>query len=138
MTGATDRGRATPRGRWVRLGLIAGVVLGVALKAALHPAPVVPKAPPEKDHRALFDELVKDEPADRQRAKDDFPVQPWSRLDGFGAFEGGRFERIAGAHGFTKQQLYLVLDEGLRRHWPGPDGGVLDVATVPLSPRPMD
>ena len=40
-----------------------------------------------------------------------------------------------GRYGLTMSQVYLILDEGIRGRWPGPDGQPLDPHTVPLNPR---
>lgn len=112
------------------------VVVVIAI-AALAPAPVRP-APPSGDRRALFDELVREEPSARRKAIEDWPHHRWSQQDAFGALERDRAARIAREKGSTTQDLLLVIDEGLRAGWPGPDGQPLDVTTVPLKPRPMD
>lgn len=114
------------------------VALGVVIAALARPAPQELPLPPEADRRRLFEQLTKDEPAERERALEDWPHHRWSQQDGFGAFELERVSRFSREQGTTMQALFLLIDEGLRNHWPGPDGKPLDATTVPLKPRPMD
>lgn len=117
---------------------VAVITLVVLCLASLRSGPTQPPAPPEQTRRALFDELVREEPAARDRARDDWAHHRWSQQDAFGAFERDRASTLAAQKGLTVQDFLLVVDHGLRLHWPGPDGKPLDVTTVPLKPRAMD
>lgn len=120
-----------------RLGVVA-IVLAVLGVAAFRPGPVLPAPPAESMQRALFDEVVREEPGARERARDDWAHHRWSQQDAFGAFERDRISGLAGQKGLSVQDLFLVVDHGLRAGWPGPDGRPLDVSTVPLKPRATD
>ena len=127
----------TRQTRLSQLGL-AAVILLVLGVTVFHPAPVRPAPPSEADQRALFDEIVREEPAARDRALDDWAHHRWSQQDAFGAFENERINNLAGQKGLWSQDLFRVVDEGIRAGWPGPDGKPLNLATVPLKPRSMD
>jgi hypothetical protein len=117
---------------------LAAVTTLALIFAALNPAPVRPLPPTPEETRALFDELVKDEPGARQRAREDWAHHPWSQQDAFGAIELERVGAVAKERSRSAQDLFLVIDEGLRQRWPGPDGRLLPATVVPLKPRPMD
>lgn len=123
--------------RWSQLGVavVTALVIGVAV---FNREPPRPLPPPEASYRALFDEVVKEEPSAREKARDDWPHHPWSQQDGFGAFESSRVAQVAAEKGLWPQDVFMVVDFGLRAGWPGPDGKPLDTATVPLKPRAMD
>ena len=129
--------RGVSQTRLSQLGVAAVVllVLGLASSRAAPPRP----APPDPETvRALFDELVREEPGARARARDDWAHHRWSQQDAFGAFEHERAAQLARDKKRSEQDLLLVIDHGLRAHWPGPDGQPLEVTTVPLKPRAMD
>jgi hypothetical protein len=119
--------------------VMALTVLGVVLAVALRPAPTWPAfAPDSAQRRQLFDRLVRDEPRNRTQALEDWAQHRWSQQDAFGALERDRVGALAREVGASPQDLFRVLDDGLRAGWPGPDGRPLLVRTVPLRPRPMD
>jgi hypothetical protein len=113
------------------------VVLAVTITTAIQPTPMS-APPPTGGVRQLFDEVTRDEPKDREAAKDDWAHHAWSQQDAFGALELERVSRFSRNQNVTKQALFLLIDDGLRAHWPGPDGKPLITRTVPLKPRPMD
>lgn len=106
--------------------------------ATLNPAPVRPLQPTPEQRRELFERLVENELAAREEAKDDWAHHRWSQQDAFGAKESDRVSKLAGERGFAAQDLFLVIDEGLRSKWTTADGGVLPATIVPLKPRPND
>lgn len=120
---------------WVCTASLFVAVMGIA---AFKPAPSAPPPPPQETWRALFDEVVRDEPKGRVSAKEDWAHHRWSQHDAFGALERSRVTDVAHRHGLSPFDVFGVLDVGLRQHWPGPDGKPLDVSTVPLKPRPLD
>lgn len=122
----------------VARGFVGVVIALMVFFVVANPAPVRPIPPTSEEARALFDVLVREEPADRERAKDDWAHHRWSQQDAFGANELTRVNQVAGAQNRSRQDLFLVIDEGLRAKWPGPDGGLLEATIVPLKPRPMD
>lgn len=117
---------------------VAAVIALVSLTALFLRAPARPAPPPESMQRALFEEIVKEEPAARDRARDDWAHHRWSQQDAFGAFENERVSKLAAQKGLWAQDLLMVVDLGIRAGWPGPDGQPLEVTTVPLKPRAMD
>ena len=125
----------SPKGRGEALVALGLVVIAIGL-ARFNPGPIAPPAPPP--NRALFDQLVLDEPKDRESALDDWAHHTWSQQDAFGALERERASKFAREHELTTQDALLLIDEGLRQGWPGPNGVTLDVTTVPLKPRPND
>jgi hypothetical protein len=42
---------------------------------------------------------------------------------------------MAGKYRISLTQAYLILDEGIRNKWPGPDGTPLPATTPPLDIR---
>lgn len=83
----------------------------------------------------IFREISSGEPAARSRAAQAFPGDPWSIEDHRASFERDIVRGIAQRRGLSLSQVYLVLDEGIRQHWPGPDGKPLSGKSSPLSPR---
>jgi hypothetical protein len=90
---------------------------------------------PEWRRREIFKEMAAAEPASRANGIAGFPNQPWSQEDHRCAFERDTVRALAGRYGITLTEAYLVLDEGIREHWLGPDGKPLTPKTVPLMPR---
>ena len=63
------------------------------------------------------------------------PALAWSAEDHRGAFERKNVQAAATRFGLNLSVVYLILDEGIRQRWPGPDGEPLRPTTVPLHPR---
>ena len=89
----------------------------------------------EESRRAIFKEIAAAEPSARSNGVAGFPGQPWSQEDHRCAFERDTIRAIAARSGIDIAQVYLVLDEGIRDRWPGPDGKPLTPHTTPLQPR---
>ncbi|MBI2391823.1 MAG: hypothetical protein HYV09_19690 [Deltaproteobacteria bacterium] len=85
--------------------------------------------------REVFKELAAAEPQNRQSGAAGFPGQPWSQEDHRAAFERDVMRDVAARRKLNLTQVYLVLDEGIRAKWPGPDGQPLIATTIPLDPR---
>lgn len=83
----------------------------------------------------VFKELAAAEPHNRQSGAAGFPGQPWSQEDHRAAFERDVMRDVAARRKLNLTQVYLVLDEGIREKWPGPDGKPLMATTIPLDPR---
>jgi hypothetical protein len=92
---------------------------------------------PERTRREIFAEIAETEQAHRQQAlqTNSWNGHLWSREDDRGHFERIYFRKLAKQHGISLSQVYLVLDEGIREKWPGPDGQPLPATTPPLDPR---
>ncbi len=92
---------------------------------------------PERTRREIFAELAAAEIAERARAiqANTWNGQLWSREDDRGHYERVAARQAAAKHKVSLTQVYLVLDEGLRQHWPGPDGKPLPATTPPLNTR---
>lgn len=92
---------------------------------------------PLEKRRAIFQELAKVELPERRRAIDQntWGGHLWSREDDRGHYEMTAARALAPKHGVTLTQIYMVLDEGIRERWPGPDGKPLPPTTPPQDPR---
>ena len=84
---------------------------------------------------AVFDEIAAAEPSAIANGKSSFPGMPWSAEDHRGAFERQTVAAQMRKHHLSMTQVYLILDEGIRNHWPGLNGQPLNPHTVPLEPR---
>jgi hypothetical protein len=60
----------------------------------------------------------------------------WSREDDRGWGERVLARSLAQKYGISLTQVFLVLDEGIRKKWPGPDGNPLPATVPPLDLRP--
>ncbi len=152
--------KPTTRIAWlVRIGVIlaAGYLLflrvGTATRPLLsaRPLPAIPTAEvddyrfrlPERTRREIFTKIAIAENAERERAIREktwvIPGYPqghqWSREDDRGHYERVALRNLALEYKVTLTQLYLILDEGIRERWPGPDGNPLPGTTPPLDPR---
>lgn len=92
---------------------------------------------PERTRREIFEELAEAEIAERHRAieQNTWNGHAWSREDDRGHYERVEARVLAAKYHVSLTQIYLVLDEGIRNHWPGPDGEPLPATTPPLTPR---
>jgi hypothetical protein len=92
---------------------------------------------PEHVRRAIFTEVAAAEIAERKRAIDanTWGGHAWSREDDRGYYERIAVRAAAAKHNVSLPQVYLVLDEGIRQKWLGPDGKPLAGTTPPLSIR---
>lgn len=92
---------------------------------------------PERTRREIFMEIAAAESEDRKRAveHDKWKGHLWSREDDRGHFERVHMRLLATKYGISLTQMYLILDEGLRAHWPGPDGTPLPATSPPLDLR---
>jgi len=92
---------------------------------------------PERTRREIFLEIAGAEQAERKRAIENhtWGGHLWSREDDRGHFERMQLRQIAARYKISLTQAYLVLDEGIRAQWPGPDGQPLPATTPPLNLR---
>jgi hypothetical protein len=92
---------------------------------------------PERTRREIFAEIASAETEERRRAveHDKWKGHLWSREDDRGHFERMAFRQLATKYNISLTQVYLILDEGLRSHWPGADGEPLPATTPPLDLR---
>lgn len=92
---------------------------------------------PERTRREIFAELAAAELAERARAiqANTWKGHLWSREDDRGHYERVAVRAAAAKHKISLTQTYLVLDEGIRERWPGPDGKPLPATTPALDIR---
>lgn len=92
---------------------------------------------PEHTRHAIFDDLAAAELAERDRAikGNTWNGHLWSREDDRGHYERVAARGAAAKYKVSLSQVYLVLDEGIREHWPAPNGQPLPATTPPLSLR---
>ncbi len=92
---------------------------------------------PEEVRREIFMEIAKAEQAERRRAieANTWKGHLWSREDDRGHYERVKMRELAARYKGTLTQMYLILDEGIRKKWPGPNGEPLPATTPPWDPR---
>jgi hypothetical protein len=92
---------------------------------------------PERTRREIFAQIAAAEMAERKRAIDQntWNGHLWSREDDRGHQERVELRRVAKEYNISLTQAYLVLDEGIREHWEGPDGNPLSATTPALDMR---
>ncbi len=113
------------------------------LVTAVPPPPLPPDSGdtrfgvPLATRKKVFEELAAAEPTSRAEGKKSFPGYElaWSAEDHRGAFERKTAAELSARYRLSLTQVYLILDEGLRERWPGPDGEPLTPYSVPLHPR---
>ena len=91
----------------------------------------------EEQRRAIFQELAINERAERRRAieQNTWAGHAWSRDDDLGYVQRTRVRELAVQHNLSASQVYLVLEEGIRSHWLGPDAQALPATCAPISLR---
>lgn len=149
---STGPRRALPSDPRVRSALAWGVfaasVLAVVLWAVIvdrrHPAPAASAAitGPERARfglsearrREIFQSLVLGEPIDRAAAERESETAIWNRNHDsfFHQHEWRRVPQVCRQHGIPTWLGYLILDEGIRAHWPAPPGVTVYADDTPL------
>jgi hypothetical protein len=91
----------------------------------------------EERRREVFRELAEAEVSERRRAieQNTWGGHAWSREDDLGYVQRARAREVAARYGLSLSQMYLVLDEGIRQRWPGPDGQPLRGTSEPINLR---
>ena len=92
---------------------------------------------PEHTRREIFADLAAAELAERARAiaANTWGGHLWSREDDRGYYERVAARAAAAKYKVSLSQVFLVLDEGLRERWTGPDGKPLPATSPPLNIR---
>lgn len=124
---------------WKRIDVVTTPLLGAK------PPPFIPSEEiedyrfrlPERTRREIFTEIAVAEVAERKRAieQNTWKGHLWSREDDRGHYERVQLRQLAKKYNVSLTQLYLILDEGIRAHWPGPDGEPLPATTPALDMR---
>ena len=83
----------------------------------------------------IFTALSQYAPTARATAKRNFPTHRWSQEDDYHNMMRQKVHQLAARQRLHVAQVYLILDEGIRNHWPGVDGKPLSATTVPLNLR---
>jgi hypothetical protein len=140
-------------GAWLRLVVTAGslLLLYVVLRQSTATMLVKDSSVPlngdtYEDHRfglrletrkAIFRELATVELAERARALsvNSWNGHLWSREDDRGHYEMTAALRLSKQYKTSLTQVYMILDEGIREHWPAPNGEPLPATTPPQDPR---
>jgi hypothetical protein len=92
---------------------------------------------PLEKRQAIFNELAAGELVERKRGIDQntWNGHLWSREDDRGHQELTLARNLAARNKISLTQVYLILDEGIRKRWPAPDGRPLPATTPPQDPR---
>ena len=120
--------------------LISAALLIAALARALTTAAPPAKAPitPELAQRT-WQRLSESEPAFRAKAAENFAADAWSQDDDFFASERGLAESWSQMHLIRRQDVFAVVDQGLRERWPLASGVPRPVTRVaPCRPRALE
>jgi hypothetical protein len=133
---------------WLAVQVLSLIVIVPIVSKTLAPTLRDPKPPklvdgpgdmrfglPEDTRREIFKEIAAAEPRAREQGVAGFPSQLWSQEDHRCAFERITMREISDRRKLNLQIVYLVMDEGVRNKWPGPDGKPLIATTIPLDPR---
>jgi len=144
--GLGDRDRLIALHR--RLGLatlvIPVILLAVIVAGVVASAPPTPVAPPEGDglfgldeekRREIFTRITQHEHFARSMAEEQFPDDAWSQSDAYFGHMRDLVVHLAFVHDLHTSQIFLVFDEGIRKHWPDDGGNPLPASTEPLRPR---
>lgn len=139
----------------VRAGLAWGVFVASVLSVLLWALIVDRKNPPptasaaitgpertrfglsEARRREIFQALVLGEPIDRAVAERESETAIWNRNHDsfFHQHEWRRVPQVCRQHGIPTWLGYLILDEGIRSHWPAPPGVTVYADDAPLAPK---
>jgi hypothetical protein len=78
----------------------------------------------EPERRAMYQELVRGEPGDRAAAEARSETTTWNRNHDawFHQLEYRRIYGVAARLRIPAWEAYLIMDEGMRAHWPPPAG----------------
>jgi len=130
---------------WGLFALLVAGVLGYALKVHLaSPFPKAVNGEPdasgrrfgmtEEERRRFFLEVTRGEPSDRQRATREREGVVWIRNhdDYFHELEAQRVAAHARRARIPMWQAHLIIDEGLRAHWPPAPGVELRADDAPM------
>ena len=142
---------------WAQLALPVALVLGTATAIAVrepiaivdgsiaHDAAHTRFGKSESQRRAMFKKLCDGEPRDRANVEREFTeTQIWNRNHDshFHQREWERLIPVGAGLGLHFYETYLILDEGIRAHWPPSpgiavraDGPPLARTTVPLEQK---
>lgn len=91
----------------------------------------------EARRREIFQALVLGEPIDRAVAERESETAIWNRNHDsfFHQHEWRRVPQVCRQHGIPTWLGYLILDEGIRGHWPAPPGVTVYADDTPLVPK---
>lgn len=148
-------GRSLPRSPLAIVLVVGANLMGVAVlvrtvRSTLgpmyrSPAPLPVRQPTSMERfgmtetvrREIFAELADAEVNERRRAvtMNTWGGHAWSREDDLGYVQRARARDVALRYRVSLSQVFLVLDEGIRRRWPGPDGQPLRGTSEPISLR---
>jgi hypothetical protein len=84
--------------------------------------------------KAMFADVAGHDVEWRTKAASRFS-EAWRREDDRAAMERDHVRSMAGRHRVNVSIVYLVVDEGLRLKWTGPNGVPLNAAVVPLQQK---
>jgi hypothetical protein len=108
-------------------------------------APPVPSIPPDHDgerfgvseeqRRAIFLKIADIDDGAVAMSQAKFPGMAWSQGDDQAAYERNAARQYAAQFHLNLAQIYLIIDEGIRKHWPASDGQPLRATITPLDPR---
>jgi hypothetical protein len=131
---------------WRSFTLVVGVAVTVHVTARLWSTPEPLPLPPdgadgtrfglrEAQRRAIFARLANQEPVSKRIARARFGTHEWSVEDDRARMEKDTARALARKHGINLAQVYLVLDEGIRKRWTGLRQEPLPATTPPLDRR---
>jgi hypothetical protein len=89
----------------------------------------------EAERRHMYQELVRGEPADRAGSLHEAETTIWNRNHDsfFHQLEWRRIPAVWARLGIPLWLGYLVMDEGMREHWPPPPGVTVYADDTPLA-----
>jgi hypothetical protein len=126
---------------------VAAVLLWAVIVDRRHPAPTASAeiTGPERTRfglsearrREIFQALVLGEPIDRGVAERESETAIWNRNHDsfFHQHEWRRVPQVCRQHGIPTWLGYLILDEGIRSHWPPPPGVTIYADDAPLAQK---
>lgn len=88
---------------------------------------------PLQERQAIFADIASHDAEWRELAARF--TDEWSQHDDYHIHVSRHVQALAAAKNLPLQAVFLIYDEGIRRHWSGPSGKPLEATWVPLKPR---